>query len=56
MIGSYRLPTHRRSADRIFSMIPSYFQIENKILAKRSLRMALAVNELRTDLVPSTAK
>ena len=36
MMGSYRLPARRRSADRIFSMIPSYFKIENKILAKRS--------------------
>ena len=35
MIGCYRLPTHKRSVHRIFSIIPSYFKIE--IFAIRTL-------------------
>ena len=28
MLGSYRLPTHRRGSHEIFSTIPSYFKTE----------------------------
>ena len=46
IIGSYRLPTHRRDAHRIFSLIHSYFKI--KIWVKVDLWVRLGSKGLNT--------
>ena len=54
-IGSYRLPTHERSAHRnFFTVIPSYFRIE--ILAMRYQTAALGTNGLILGKVISSSE